>query len=108
MMTNLTSTGQKTAIDVARYQTNPIDVKGAFASDFDVQPHIKLRALNTLAEVHRPHFVDQPRVRYKHWPLRHDPATGAISTAVALPNTLGSGSIERCTRCKEVLICSHS
>jgi hypothetical protein len=91
MMTNLTSTGQKTTIDVARCQTNPIDVKGAFTSEFDVQPHIKLRALNTLDEVDRPHFVDQPPVRHKHRPLRNDPATGAISTAAALPNTLGSG-----------------
>ena len=38
------------------------------------------RALNTFAEADRPHIVDQPGMRHKYLPLRHDPATGAISS----------------------------
>src|SRR5262245_15498899 len=36
--------------------------------------------LNTVAEADRPHLVDQPGMRHKYLPLRHDPATGAISS----------------------------
>ena len=42
-------------MDVRGYPIGPIDAKG-------------------------PHLVDQPGMRHKYLPLRHDPATGAIST----------------------------
>jgi hypothetical protein len=34
----------------------------------------------TLAEADRPYLVQQPGMRHKYLPLRHDPATGALST----------------------------
>ena len=44
------------------------------------RPIIKPGPLNTVAEADRPHIVDQPGMRHKYLPLRHDPATGAISS----------------------------
>src|SRR5215467_10885878 len=70
----------ETAMDVRGYLTGPIDAKGAFTSEIDLPPIIKPGPLNTLAEVDRAHFVDQPGMRHKYLPLRHDPATGAISS----------------------------
>ena len=67
-------------MDVRGYPTGPIDAKGAFTSEIDLLPIIKSGPLNTVAEADRPHLVDQPGMRHKHLPLRHDPATGAIST----------------------------
>jgi hypothetical protein len=67
-------------VDVRGYSTGPIDAKGAFTSEIDLPPIIKPGPLNTLAEEDRPHLVDQPGMRHKYLPLRHDPATGAIST----------------------------
>jgi hypothetical protein len=67
-------------MDVRGYPTGPIDAKGAFTSEIDLPTTIKPGALNTLAEVDRPHLVDQPGMRHKYLPLRHDPATGAISS----------------------------
>jgi hypothetical protein len=67
-------------MDVRGYPTGPIDAKGAFTSEIDLLPTIKPGPLNTLAEVDRPHIVDQPGMRHKYLPLRHDPATGAISS----------------------------
>jgi hypothetical protein len=67
-------------MDVRGYPTGPIDAKGAFTSEIDLPPTIKPGSLNTVAEVDRPHLVDQPGMRHKYLPLRHDPATGAIST----------------------------
>jgi hypothetical protein len=67
-------------MDVRGYPTGPIDAKGAFTSEIDLPPTIKPGAVNTLAEVDRPHLVDQPGMRHKYLPLRHDPATGAISS----------------------------
>jgi hypothetical protein len=71
---------KETAMDVRGYPTGPIDAKGAFTSEIDLAPTIKSGPLNTLAESHRPHIVDQPGMRHKYLPLHHDPATGAIST----------------------------
>jgi hypothetical protein len=68
------------AMDVRGYPTGPIDAKGAFTSEIDLPPIIKPGPLNTLAEEDRPHLVDRPGMRHKYLPLRHDPATGAIST----------------------------
>jgi hypothetical protein len=65
-------------MDVRGYPTGPIDAKGAFNSEIDLPPMIKPGPLNTLAEADRPHLVDQPGMRHKYLPLRHDPATGAI------------------------------
>ena len=67
-------------MDVRGYPIGPIDAKGAFTSEIDLPPMIKPGPLNTLAEVDRPHLVDQPGMRHKYLPLRHDPATGAISS----------------------------
>jgi len=67
-------------MDVQGYPVGPIDAKGAFTSEIDLPPTIKPGPLNTLAEVDRPHLVDQPGMRHKYLPLRHDPATGAISS----------------------------
>jgi len=67
-------------MDVRGYPTGPIDAKGAFTSEIDLLPIIKPGPLNTLAEADRPHLVDQPGMRHKYLPLRHDPATGAISS----------------------------
>ena len=67
-------------MDVRGYPTGPIDAKGAFTSEIDLSPIIKSGQLNTVAEVDRPHLVGQPGMRHKYLPLRHDPATGAIST----------------------------
>jgi hypothetical protein len=67
-------------VDVRGYATGPIDAKGAFTSEIDLSPTIKPGPLNTLAEAHRPHIVDQPGMRHKYLPLHHDPATGAISS----------------------------
>src|SRR5262245_14506929 len=80
MMTDQTSTGPEIGMDVRGYPTGPIDAKGAFTSEIDLPPIIKPGELNTLAEVDRPNLVDQPGMRHKYLPLRHDPATGAIST----------------------------
>ena len=63
-------------MDVRGYPTGPIDAKGAFTSEIDLPPIIN----NTVAEADRPHLVDQPGMRHKYLPLRHDPATGAISS----------------------------
>src|SRR6516164_3144588 len=71
---------QETAMDVRGYPTGPIDAKGAFTSEIDLSPIIKPGPLNTVAEADRPHIVDQPGMRHKYLPLRHDPATGAISS----------------------------
>jgi hypothetical protein len=71
---------KETAMDVRGYPTGPIDAKGAFTSEIDLLPIIKPGPLNTVAEADRPHLVDQPGMRHKYLPLRHDPATGAIST----------------------------
>jgi hypothetical protein len=67
-------------MDVRGYPTGPIDAKGAFTSEIDLPPIIKPGPLNTVAEADRPHLVDQPGMRHKYLPLRHDPATGAISS----------------------------
>jgi hypothetical protein len=67
-------------MDVRGYPTGPIDAKGAFTSEIDLPPVIKPGEVNTVAEADRPHLVDQPGMRHKYLPLRHDPATGAIST----------------------------
>jgi hypothetical protein len=67
-------------MDVRGYLTGSIDAKGAFTSEIDLPPIIKPGPLNTLAEADRPQMVDQPGMRHKYLPLRHDPATGAIST----------------------------
>jgi hypothetical protein len=67
-------------MDVRGYPTGPIDAKGAFTSEIDLSPMIRPGPLNTLAEVDRPHFVGQPGMRHKYLPLRHDPATEAISS----------------------------
>jgi hypothetical protein len=67
-------------MDVRGYPIGPIDAKGAFTSEIDLPPIIKAGPLNTLAEADRPHLVDQPGMRHKYLPLRHDPATGAISS----------------------------
>src|SRR6516162_6636601 len=44
------------------------------------RPSSKPGPLNTVAEADRPHLVDQPGMRHKYLPLRHDPATGALSS----------------------------
>src|SRR5262249_31182216 len=62
------------------YPTGPIDAKGAFSSEIDLSPIIKPGPLNTVAEADRPHLVDQPGMRHKYLPLRHDPATAALSS----------------------------
>jgi len=67
-------------MDVRGYPTGPIDAKGAFTSEIDLPPIIKPGPLNTVAEADRPHLIDQPGMRHKYLPLRHDPATGAISS----------------------------
>jgi len=67
-------------MDAGGYPTGPIDAKGAFTSEIDLPPMIKPGPLNTLAEADRPHLVGQPGMRHKYLPLRHDPATGAISS----------------------------
>jgi len=67
-------------MDVLGYPTGPIEAKGAFTSEIDLPPAIKPGEVNTLAELDRPHMVGQPGMRHKYLPLRHDPATGAIST----------------------------
>jgi hypothetical protein len=67
-------------MDVRGYPTGPIDAKGAFTSEIDLTPIIKPGPLNTVAEEDRPHIVDKPGMRHKYLPLRHDPATGAISS----------------------------
>jgi hypothetical protein len=71
---------KETAMDVRGYPTGTIDAKGAFTSEIDLPPIIKPGPLNTVAEVDRPHLVDQPGMRHKYLPLRHDPATGDISS----------------------------
>src|SRR5215469_14633676 len=76
----LASKRKETAMDVRGYPTGPIDAKGAFTSEIDLPLTIKSGPLNTVAEVDRPHLVDQPGMRHKYLPLRRDPATGAIST----------------------------
>ena len=65
-------------MDVRGYPTGPIDAKGAFTSEIDLLPIIKPGPLNTVAEADRPHLVDQPGMRHKYLPLRHDPPTGHI------------------------------
>ena len=80
-------------MDVRGYPTGPIDAKGAFTSEIDLPPVIKPGPLNTLAEVDRPHFVDQPGMRHKYLPLRHDPATGALLVnprTHSAPRSIGS------------------
>jgi hypothetical protein len=67
-------------MDVRGYPTGPIDAKGAFTSEIDLPPTIKPGPLNTLAEADRPYMIGQLGMRHKYLPLRHDPATGAIST----------------------------
>jgi len=67
-------------MDVQGYPTGPIDVEGAFTSEIDLSPIINAGPLNTLAETDRSHLVDQPGMHHKYLPLRHDPATGAISS----------------------------
>jgi hypothetical protein len=67
-------------MDVRGYPTGLIDAKGAFTSEIDLPPILKPGALNSLAEADRPHLVNQPGMRHKYLPLRHDPATGAISS----------------------------
>jgi hypothetical protein len=67
-------------MDVRGYPTGPIDAKGAFTSEIDLPSVIRPGPLNTVAEEDRPHLVDQPGMRHKYLPLRHDPATGAISS----------------------------
>jgi len=67
-------------MDVRGYPTGPIDAKGAFTSEIDLPPIIKPGPLNTVAEADRPQLIDQPGMRHKYLPLRHDPATGAISS----------------------------
>jgi hypothetical protein len=79
-MTDQTSTGPETVMDVRGYSTGPIDAKGAFTSEIDLPLIIKPGELSTLAEVDRPYLVDQPGMRHKYLPLRHDSATGALST----------------------------
>ena len=54
--------------------------RSAFTSEIDLPLIIKPGPLNTVAEADRPQLVDQPGMRHKYLPLRHDPATGAIST----------------------------
>jgi hypothetical protein len=71
---------KETTMDVRGYPTGPIDAKGAFTSEIDLPPIIKPGPLNTVAEADRPHLVDQPGMRHKYLPLRHDPATGAITS----------------------------
>src|SRR6516225_8319242 len=68
------------AMDVRGYLTGPINAKGAFTSEIDLPPTLKPGPLNTVAEADRPHLVDQPGMRHKYLPLRHDPATGALSS----------------------------
>ena len=80
MITDQTSTRPEIVMDVRGYPTGPIDAKGAFTSEIDLPPIIKPGELNTLAEVDRPYMADQAGMRHKYLPLRHDPATGAIST----------------------------
>jgi len=70
----------RTAADVRGYPIGPIDAKGAFTAEIDLPLQIKPGELNTLVEAERPHFVDQPGMRHKYLPLRHDPATGALSS----------------------------
>jgi len=67
-------------MDVRGYPTGPIDAKGAFTSEIDLPPIVKAGALNTLVEEDRPYIVGLSGMRHKYVPLRHDPATGAIST----------------------------
>jgi hypothetical protein len=67
-------------MNVRGYPTGSIDANGAFTSEIDLLPMIKPGSLNTVAEADRPHIVDQPGMRHKYLPLRHDPATGAISS----------------------------
>jgi hypothetical protein len=103
---------KETAMDVRGYPTGPIDAKGAFTSEIDLPPTIKPGPLNTVAEADRPHIVDQPGMRHKYLPLRHDPATGAISSggldwrarrrARPSASSAGAGLIRcglRCRRC---------
>ena len=66
--------------DVRGYQTGTIDAKGAFTSEIDLPASLRPVEINTRAEVDRPHMVDQPGMRHKYLPLRHDPATGALSS----------------------------
>src|SRR6516165_4003472 len=63
-----------------RIPDRPDRSKGAFTSEIDLSPIIKPGPLNTVAEADRPHLVDQPGMRHKYLPLRHDPATGALSS----------------------------
>jgi hypothetical protein len=65
-------------MDVRGYPTGPIDAKGALTSGIDLSPIIKPGPLNT-AEADRPHIVDRPGMLQKYLPLRHEPATEAIS-----------------------------
>jgi hypothetical protein len=67
-------------MDVRGYSTGLIDAKGAFTSEIDLPSIIKPGPLNTVVEQDRPHIVNQQGIRHKYVPLRHDPATGAIST----------------------------
>jgi hypothetical protein len=57
-------------MDVRGYPIGRIDAKGAFTSEIDLPPIIKAGPLNTVAEVDRPHLVDQPGMRHKYLPLR--------------------------------------
>ena len=74
------SPGPQSAANVRGYPTGPIDAKGAFTAEIDLPPQIGAGALNTLAEGERSHFVNQPGMRHKYMPLRHNPATGALSS----------------------------
>ena len=67
-------------MDVRGYPTGPIDRKAPSPPKSICRPSSKPGPLNTVAEADRPHLVDQPGMRHKYLPLRHDPATGALSS----------------------------
>jgi hypothetical protein len=80
MTTRLTTSLPYVAANVRGYQSGPIEARGAFTSEIDLPPGVTAGEVNTLAEADRPRFVDRPGMRHKYLPLRHDPATGALST----------------------------
>lgn len=79
-MTDPPSAPEMTDRDVRGYPTGPIDAKGAFTAEIDLPPGLQPGELNTRVELDRPHLADQPGMRHKYLPLRHDPATGALSS----------------------------
>jgi hypothetical protein len=65
-------------MDVRGYTTGRIAAGGAFTSEIDVPPFATPGILTTVVESDRPSFI-RPGMMRKYLPLRHDPATGAIT-----------------------------